>query len=120
MREGEGERCVEVARWFTPRSMGAEYLRGMETEIENLTSVPRCGAEMQERALGAATVAQCPDGHGVFLSRADLGVLVEARDGLARPSRSAHGPDAADHRGHDRRPPSTGKQSRAWVETLFG
>ena len=45
--------------------------------MESMTC-PRCGAEMDERNLGEATVDQCPEGHGVFLSRADLGVLIEA------------------------------------------
>ena len=41
--------------------------------MESLTC-PKCGAEMVRRSL----VAQCPEGHGVFLERADLGSLVEA------------------------------------------
>ena len=33
---------------------------------------------MESRALADGQVSQCPDGHGVFLSRADLGSLIEA------------------------------------------
>ena len=43
---------------------------------------PRCGAEMESRSLssagGDAEVHRCPEGHGVFLSRADLGALSES------------------------------------------
>ena len=49
--------------------------------MESLTC-PRCGVEMESRQLsnvgGDAEVNRCPDGHGVFLSRADLGALIEA------------------------------------------
>ena len=51
--------------------------------MENLTC-PRCGAEMVTRTLagsaGEGDVSQCPEGHGVFLSRADLGSLIEAEN----------------------------------------
>ena len=53
--------------------------------MESMTC-PRCDAEMTERVLGQATVSQCPDGHGVFLSRADLGTLIESEaTGTATP-----------------------------------
>jgi uncharacterized protein len=86
-------------------------------------SCPRCGAGMTTRPIGSAheggEVAQCPDGHGVFLSRADLGALVEAEVEWHR------------HAGQHTTPmpritpemtaPPTGRVApRAWVETLFG
>jgi uncharacterized protein len=80
---------------------------------------PRCGVEMAERTLGQATVSQCPDGHGVFLSRADLGVLVEAETDWHAQAGQHTAPMpriTADMTA----PPAMGKQSRAWVETLFG
>jgi uncharacterized protein len=80
---------------------------------------PRCGAQMHDRTLGDATVSQCPEGHGVFLSRADLGALVEAENDWHR--------NAGQHTAPLPRitpdmtaPPAAAKQSRAWVETLFG
>jgi hypothetical protein len=73
---------------------------------------------MDERSLGEATVSQCPDGHGVFLSRADLGVLVEAENDWHR--------NAGQHTAPLPRitpdmepPPAPKKPARAWVETLF-
>jgi hypothetical protein len=73
---------------------------------------------MEDRVHGEATIAQCPDGHGVFLSRADLGLLIEAENDWHR--------NAGQHTAPLPRitpdmspPPSVGKVSRAWVETLF-
>ena len=54
-------------------------LRGYGRGMESLTC-PQCGVEMEQRQLVGASVSQCPDGHGVFLARADLGVLVEAEN----------------------------------------
>ena len=41
---------------------------------------PQCEAEMVERAVGEGRVNQCPDGHGVFLSRADLSEFIDAEN----------------------------------------
>ncbi|UFN45032.1 TFIIB-type zinc ribbon-containing protein [Nocardioides okcheonensis] len=89
----------------------------METEMESLTC-PRCGAAMQERTFGGATVAQCPDGHGVFLARADLGVLVEAENDW-HANAGQHTAPMPRITADMTAPPAVGKQSRAWVETLF-
>ena len=85
--------------------------------MESLTC-PRCGTEMQELALGGATVHQCPDGHGVFLSRAELGALSEAENDWHR--------NAGQHTAPLPRitpdmtaPPTMGRQAQSWVETLF-
>lgn len=85
--------------------------------MESLTC-PRCGAEMEQRMLLGAGVSQCPEGHGVFLARADLGALVEAENDWHR--------NAGQHTAPLPRitpdmtaPPSAGKQARAWVESLF-
>ena len=74
---------------------------------------------MHDRTLGDATVSQSPEGHGVFLARADLGALVEAENDWHR--------NAGQHTAPLPRitpdmtaPPAAAKQSRAWVETLFG
>ena len=86
--------------------------------MESLTC-PRCGVEMQHRLLGGVGISQCPDGHGVFLASADVGALVEAENDWHR--------NAGQHTAPLPRitpdmtaPPPTGRQSRAWVETLFG
>lgn len=81
-------------------------------------SCPRCGAEMLARSTGTATVQQCPAGHGVFLSRADLGTLVEAEIDWHSGSGNRTAPlprITADMTA----PPAPAKRSRAWVETLF-
>ena len=74
---------------------------------------------MVSDTLGDGEVYQCPDGHGVFLSRADLGSLIEAENDWHRHAGQHTAPMpriTADMTA----PPSTGKVSRAWVETLFG
>ena len=94
---------------------------GTVANMENLTC-PRCGTEMVTRTLagsaGEGDVSQCPEGHGVFLSRADLGSLIEAEnDWHAHQSANTAAlpritPDMAS-------PPATSSRSRAFVETLF-
>jgi uncharacterized protein len=79
---------------------------------------PRCGVEMEARDLGQATVSQCPEGHGVFLSRADLGLLIEAETDWHR-NAGQHTAPMPRITADMTAPPSMGKQSRAWVETLF-
>ncbi len=82
------------------------------------TTCPRCGEKMVERTLGATQVSQCPDGHGVFLDRADLGTLVEAESDWHRNAEQRTAPlpritpDMT-------APPAATKRARAWVETLF-
>lgn len=85
--------------------------------METMTC-PRCGTEMTSRSIGDGEVNQCPDGHGVFLSRADLGVLIESE-------RDWH-THAGQHTTPMPRitadmvaPPSAKPPARAWVETLF-
>ena len=73
---------------------------------------------MAEKSLGEATVSQCPAGHGVFLPRADLGLLIEAENDWHRNAGQHTAPlprSTADMTA----PPTTGKVSRAWIETLF-
>ena len=90
--------------------------------MENLTC-PRCGTEMVTRPLagsaGEGDVSQCPEGHGVFLSRADLGSLIEAENDWHRTATQQTAPIpkiTADMQA----PPSSRTPARAWVETLFG
>lgn len=74
---------------------------------------------MVTRALGDGEVHQCPEGHGVFLARIDLGSLIEAESDWHR--------NAGQHTAPMPRitadmtvPPSPRPPARAWVETLFG
>ena len=85
--------------------------------MESMTC-PQCGVEMDERNLGEATVHQCPEGHGVFLPRADLGVLIEAETDWHR-NASQHTAPMPRITPDMSAPPSGRKPARAWVETLF-
>lgn len=80
-----------------------------------------CGAEMTTRTLVAGRpdgVSECPDGHGVFLARADLGDLIEAESDWHRHAGQHTAPMpriTADMTA----PPAAKAAARAWVETLF-
>jgi len=86
--------------------------------MEELTC-PRCDSPMTSRPLGTGQVSQCPEGHGVFLERAELGSLIEAETDWHRHSAQSTAPlpritpDMT-------APPAARKPARAWVETLFG
>jgi Zn-finger nucleic acid-binding protein len=89
--------------------------------METLTC-PRCGAEMVSRALssslGEGEISSCPDGHGVFLARADLGALIESESDWHRHAGQHTAPMpriTADMVA----PPASRVPPRAWVETLF-
>jgi uncharacterized protein len=89
------------------------YGRYMET-----LSCPRCGVEMESQTLGDGGVYQCPDGHGVFLSRADLGSLIESENDWHRHAGQHTAPMpriTADMEA----PAPARTPARAWVETLF-
>jgi hypothetical protein len=79
---------------------------------------PRCGAEMVVRGAGRTNVRQCPDGHGIFLERADLGDLIDAETAW----HSGEGPHTmplpritADMA----TPPPSPPRAPAWIATLF-
>ncbi len=80
---------------------------------------PKCGVEMARRVRGLSYVSQCPDGHGVFLERAELGSLVESEiDWHERDvTNTATLPRITSSMTS---PPPAPKRTRAWVETLFG
>jgi Zn-finger nucleic acid-binding protein len=86
--------------------------------MEPLTC-PRCGTDMQTRPAGPATVQACPDGHGVFLARSELGQLVEAEGDWHRGS-GQHTAPMPKITADMTAPPAASKRARAWVETLFG
>jgi Zn-finger nucleic acid-binding protein len=91
----------------------AGYGRHMET-----LSCPRCGAEMVAQTLGDGEVNQCPEGHGVFLARADLGTLIEAENDWHRHSGQHTAPMPRITTDMEA-PPSARTPARAWIETLF-
>ena len=76
---------------------------------------PKCGAEMVRPD---ASSQQCPEGHGVFLERADLGSLIEAETDWN--SRTVHDTARLPRITSDMtEPPAPSRHARAWVETLF-
>ena len=87
-------------------------------ESDSLTC-PRCGVEMESRALRDGQVSQCPDGHGVFLARADLGTLVEAETDWHR-NDSQHTAPLPRITADMTAPPPGPKRARSFLETLFG
>ena len=79
---------------------------------------PRCGSEMVSRPVGTGQVSECPDGHGVFLERAELGNLIEAEGDWHR--NASHSTAPLPRITPDMvAPPSSRTPARAWVETLF-
>jgi Zn-finger nucleic acid-binding protein len=82
-------------------------------------SCPRCGVEMVSKSLADGQVSQCPDGHGVFLARADLGSLIESENDWHR-NASQHTAPMPRITADMQAPPSGRTAPRAWVETLFG
>lgn len=82
-------------------------------------SCPRCGTAMVESPVGAASVLQCPEGHGVFLDRAQLGALVEAESDWHRFAGQHTAPMPRITPDMEAAPPPPKPPARAWVETLF-
>ena len=73
---------------------------------------------MVPQTLGDGEVNQCPDGHGVFLARGDLGSLIEAEIDWHRHAGQHTAPMpriTADMEA----PAPARSPARAWVETLF-
>jgi Zn-finger nucleic acid-binding protein len=85
--------------------------------MESLTC-PRCGTDMHPRSVGDGEVSVCPEGHGVFLERADLGSLIEAESDWHRHA-SQHTAPMPRITVDMEPPPVTKLPARAWVETLF-
>jgi Zn-finger nucleic acid-binding protein len=91
-----------------------------DTDRDNDTELacPMCGTAMESRPLGDGEVSACPDGHGVFLRRADLGSLVEAEQDWHRHA-GQHTMPMPRITADMTAPPVTKPPARAWVETLF-
>jgi uncharacterized protein len=69
-------------------------------------------------SLGEGAVSTCPDGHGVFLARIDLGALIEAESDWHRHA-GQHTAPMPRITSDMTAPPVTRAPARAWVETLF-
>jgi Zn-finger nucleic acid-binding protein len=73
---------------------------------------------MEGRPLGDAEVNACPQGHGVFLRRADLGGLVESEQDWHRHA-GQHTMPMPRITEEMTAPPAAKTPAKAWVETLF-
>ena len=67
---------------------------------------------------GDSEVSRCPEGHGIFLARADLGSLSEAENDWHR-NASQHTAPLPRITADMTAPPPSRATSRAWVESLF-
>ncbi len=81
-------------------------------------SCPVCHVAMDTRPLGDGEISSCPEGHGVFLRRADLGSLVEAEQDWHRHA-GQHTMPMPKITADMTAPPAAKAPARAWVETLF-
>lgn len=80
---------------------------------------PKCQSVMHTRSLGGASVSRCSSCEGIFLDRADLGILVESENDWHRHSGPTTAPlprITADMTA----PPPSRPTARSYIETLFG
>lgn len=80
---------------------------------------PRCGSEMVVRGLGRTQVNQCPDGHGIFLERADLGELIDAENAWHNDLSGHHTMPLPRITADMATPPPAPPKAPAWIATLF-
>lgn len=80
---------------------------------------PVCGTEMTIKGQGHLNVRQCPDGHGVFLARADLGALIDAETDWHREGGGFHTAPLPRITADMTVPPPPPPKAPAWVATLF-
>jgi Zn-finger nucleic acid-binding protein len=88
-------------------------------DLDAELSCPVCQTVMDARPLGDGQVNACPEGHGVFLRRADLGSLVEAEQDWHRHA-GQHTMPMPKITAEMTAPPAVKAPAQAWVETLFG
>ncbi len=89
----------------------------MEEKSESLVC-PRCGDELSTRVLGEIHVHQCPQGHGIFLERADLGNLVDGEQEWHRGA-GHHTQPMPRITADMTAPPPVPTRAQAYVATLF-
>jgi uncharacterized protein len=86
-------------------------------DSEELTC-PRCSAALAERSISGVAVHQCPQGHGVFLERLELGGLIEGETEWHRSS-GHHTQPLPRITAEMTAPPPMATRARAFIETLF-
>lgn len=88
--------------------------------MEEELNCPKCGAAMLEREFERLSVNQCPDGHGIFLARADLADLIEAENNWHREGGSFQTAPLPKITPDMSAPPPATPRASAWIATLFG
>jgi uncharacterized protein len=86
--------------------------------MEDMTC-PKCSGVMSTHQLGELEVARCSSCSGVFLDRAELGLLSEAENDWHRGATSHTEPLPRITTGMSAPPPSR-PRARSFIETLFG
>ncbi|MGH3358155.1 MAG: zf-TFIIB domain-containing protein [Nocardioidaceae bacterium] len=84
---------------------------------------PKCQGEMSEYHRAGAQVAQCDGCEGVFLDRADLGLLVEEENAWHDEKSGYHTQPLPRITPTMTSPPTTSttrSKSRSFIDTLFG
>ena len=82
---------------------------------------PECSAEMVERKRGGVTVVQCTSCEGLFLRRADLGILIEQENDWHVSSGPGTQPIPRIVPGMTPPPDYTAtQQARSYLDELFG
>jgi Zn-finger nucleic acid-binding protein len=82
-------------------------------------SCPKCQATMTTRSLGEVSVRQCASCSGIFLERADLGLLSEAENDWHQHSGPLTEP-LPRITTEMTAPPPPRPRARSYIETLFG
>lgn len=80
---------------------------------------PKCAGTMHPRQLGELQVARCAACSGIFLERAELGLLSEAENDWHRGS-APHTEPLPRITADMTAPPPSKPRARSFVETLFG
>jgi len=78
---------------------------------------PQCQSTMDERSFAHLSVHRCSQCSGIYLSRADLGALVEAENDWH--SHQSANTAALPRITRDTPPPVSQARARAYIETLF-
>lgn len=73
---------------------------------------------MVVRGVGRTNVNECPEGHGVFLARADLGGLIDAENAW-HSSEGHHTMPMPRITADMATPPPAPRRAPAWIATLF-
>ncbi|UPK73019.1 zf-TFIIB domain-containing protein [Nocardioidaceae bacterium SCSIO 66511] len=82
---------------------------------------PKCQGQLSEFHRAGATISQCDNCEGIFLDRADLGLLIEEENAWHEANSGYHTQPLPKITPTMTAPPKSSKaKSRAFIDTLFG